>query len=111
MSDLVRYEAMLQLSRQMVDAASANDWDRLLALEKSEAELRETLRSEAQPDGAGLSADERERVGELIREIQTNHARVRDVVEPWLGSVRQLLGRQTRERSLRDSYGAFTQAP
>lgn len=111
MSDLARFEAMLQLSRQMVDAASANDWDRLLALEKAEAELRETLRSGAPAGDSTLSTEERERIGGLIREIQADHAKVHDIVGPWLSSVRQLLAHQTRERSVRKSYGAFTQAP
>lgn len=111
MSDLARFEAMLQLSRQMVDAAGANDWDRLIALEEAEAELRQALRLRAPADYAKLSADERERIGELIREIQADHAKVHDIVGPWLGSVQQLLARQTRERNVRESYGAFTQAP
>lgn len=111
MSDLTRFETMLQLSRQMVDAASANDWDRLIALEKAEADLRETLRSAAPAEDSALSTGERERIRGLIREIQADHAKVHDIVGPWLGSVRQLLAHQSRERSVRESYGAFTQAP
>lgn len=111
MKALAGFETMLQLSRQMVEAANANDWDRLLALEKAEAQLRVTLQAGTPADAPEISADDRQRLGELIREIQVEHGKVRAIVDPWLDNVRQLLSHQTRERSVRESYGLFTQAP
>lgn len=111
MSDLVGFERMLDLSAQMLDAATANDWERLLALEKDEADLRESLRAKAGSDDAKISAEERDRLAGLISEIQANHAKLHEIVGPLLSSVRQLIGRETRERSIRESYGAFVQAP
>lgn len=111
MSDLARFEAMLQLSKQMVVAAIANDWDRLVDLEKAEAELCASVRSSPQASIDANSTEHRERITAIIRTIQANHAKVHDSVAPWLDSVRQLLAQQNRERNVRERYGAFTQAP
>lgn len=111
MSDLARFEAMLQLSQQMVDAAIANDWDRLVALEKAEAELRASLQSSPHASNDTIPSQDHERIAALIRTIQANHAKVHDNVAPWLDSVRHLLAQENRERSVRERYGAFTQAP
>lgn len=111
MSALAAFRQMSSLSEQMLAAAQANDWDRLVATEKQLAVQREQLRRDAPGIDNTLSTREREQLEQLIQGMISNDAKIREIVEPWLGSVRQLLSRGSRERDLRSSYGSFTQAP
>lgn len=111
MNALDHYERVAALYACMVDAAQANDWDLLVELEhKAAAERKALPRLEDMPPGS-LGAQERARIGELIRAALDDDARVRAVVEPWLASARGLLSGRSRERDLRGSYGAFSQSP
>ncbi|MFZ5464031.1 MAG: flagellar protein FliT [Pseudomonadota bacterium] len=104
MNSLQMYETMSALSAQMVAAAQANDWERLVALEKDCAGLARHLQG-AEP--LALSAEERGRKAELIRRILSDDAEVRRHTEPWMEHVRQFLGGAARERKVRDAYGAL----
>ncbi len=105
MSSLVLYESMSTLSAQMVEAASACDWDRLVALEQDCAGLARHLESSGEP--APLSEAERARKRDLIRRILADDAEVHRHAEPWMEQVRQFLGGGARERSVRRAYGAL----
>ena len=104
MNPLTLYETMSEISARMVDAARANDWDRLVALEQDVAHLRDTLALEDRRPA--LSAEQRERKVRLIRRILADDAEVRRHTEPWMDSVRKMLGRGARERSVRQAYRA-----
>lgn len=96
------YETMSSLSAQMADAARANDWDRLVALEKDCAGLaRHLQRVEPLP----LTPEERRRKVELVHRILADDAEVRRHTEPWMEHVKQFLGGTARERKVRDAYG------
>jgi len=103
-----RFEAMSRLSRQMVVAARQNDWDALCRLESELAALRDQPAPDPQAL-ARLPQAERERLVALITSMQADDAAVREVVEPFLDSVRGLLSSRSRSRDLRRSYGAFSQ--
>lgn len=106
MSSLVLYESMSTLSAQMVEAAAACDWDRLVALEQDCAGLARHLESDGEPKP--LSEAERARKRDLIRRILAADAEVRRHAEPWMEQVRQFLGGGARERSVRRAYGAHS---
>ncbi|MCB1918166.1 MAG: flagellar protein FliT [Rhodocyclaceae bacterium] len=104
------FEAMRCLSGSMLEAARANDWEALVRLECDLARRRDALA--AQPDRLGaLTAEERERVGTIVREMQAEDRAIRQIVEPYLDSVRALLSGRARKRDLSNSYGAFAQSP
>ena len=67
MSTVALYESMSAISAQMVEAATANDWDRLVALEKDCAGLARHLEANGEP--IRLSDAERARKFDLIRRI------------------------------------------
>ena len=100
------YERMSGLSAQMAEAARANDWDRLTALEKDCAGLARHL--EARPESQPLAHAERQRKLALIHRILDDDAEVRRHAEPWMEQVRQFLGGGARERDVRRAYGART---
>ncbi|MCB1896777.1 MAG: flagellar protein FliT [Zoogloeaceae bacterium] len=109
MNTLDDFEAMRGLSAGMLASARANDWERLTRLEHELANRRDALA--AGPDHlAGLSRDECHRVGTIIREMQAHDHAIRQIVEPYLDSVRALLSRRARKRDLSRSYGAFAQS-
>jgi len=103
-SQLMLYENMSRLSGDMVDAARANDWDRLCELEAQVAKIREDLI--AQP-GPVVVHDEGARAKKiaLIRQMLDDDREVRVHAEPWMESVKVLLSGNARQKALRNAYG------
>ena len=102
---LARYEAM-------ADAARANDWDRLSALEREAATLRDTARAGADvaADAATLAtlpAAEAEALRAGIERLLALDAEIRTHTDPFLASVRKLLAGGRQERAVRNAYGAL----
>ncbi|MEW6164228.1 MAG: flagellar protein FliT [Pseudomonadota bacterium] len=98
------YEQMCALSTRMVEAARANDWERLIDLERAVSGLRDTLMSE--PDGSSASAPrETARKRELIQRILRDDAEVRRHTEPWMEQVRRFLNGDARKRQVDRAYG------
>jgi flagellar protein FliT len=86
------YEEISTLSQRMVDAAQANNWDRLLELESRVAELRNKLI--ASDASLALSTHEIMHKQGLIQQILEDDAEIRRHTEPWMERVRQFLGSQ-----------------
>lgn len=107
MSSLDLYESMSTVSASMVEAAQANDWDRLVALEHEMAALRDQIIRAAGASRETLGEAEAARKAELIAAMLENDVEIRQHVEPWLASVRKLLSGNTRDRAVRAAYGAF----
>jgi flagellar protein FliT len=110
MSTLPLFESMHALSIGMVEAARANAWEQLAALEEEMAHLRhEAMRLDAQQDPAAapLSPEDARHKAELISQMLENDREVRTHVEPWLESTRKLLSAGVRDRAVRAAYGAF----
>lgn len=107
MSSLALYESMSTVSAAMVEAARANDWDRLVTLESEMAALRDEIMRAASASQEPLAAAEAARKAELIAAMLENDVEIRKHVEPWLASVRKLLSGNTRDRAVRAAYGAF----
>lgn len=103
-SQIDTYQDMSALSAQMVEAASANDWNRLVDLERAVVALRDTLT--AAEDNAGLSEQELAVKAALIRRILDDDAEVRRYTEPWMEHVRQFLGSSQKKRQVDRAYGA-----
>lgn len=99
---ITMYETMSCISAQMVEAARANDWDRLAALELNVAGVRRAL--EAGEYVGDLTQEQRARKVVLIHRILDDDAEVRRHTEPWMEQVKIFLGAPARERKVRDSY-------
>lgn len=100
------YEQMCALSTRMVDAARANDWELLVDLERSVAELRDMLISDA---GSGSSNPrEAEKKRDLIQQILRDDAEVRRHTEPWMEQVRRFLSGDARKKQVDRAYGTGT---
>jgi flagellar protein FliT len=101
---LVIYEEMYALSGQMVAAAQANDWDRLIALEGCVSTLRDKLMTEESVGVESLSGADRARKAAMIGKVLENDAEIRRHVEPWMDNVRQFLGSQHQRRKMQHAY-------
>lgn len=108
MNGLGLLESMAQVSAAMVEAARANDWDRLTGLERECATLRDVL-MRLEPEGRqqpGLTEAERQHKAALAARMLDDDREIRRHVEPWLESTRKLLSGSARERAVRSAYGA-----
>lgn len=104
MSTLNLYETLSGISGDMVQAAEAGDWDRLIELERKVAQLRNRLSVE--DARTRLTEPERERKVHLIKHILADDRKVRSFTEPWMEHVRRFLGDATPGRDIRSSYTA-----
>ncbi len=105
-SQIKRYEEIGALSAQMVDAARAQDWERLISLEKCVAELRDALM--ADDDNDKLTEPERRMKAALIQRILDDDAEIRRHTEPWMEHVRQYLDSVDKRRRIEKAYGPST---
>ena len=107
MNTLPLFESMAATSASMVDAARANDWDRLAALEREMATVRdELMRIEPNGQSGALTEGEQLRKATLAAQMLENDREIRHHVEPWLESTRKLLSGSSRERAVRAAYGS-----
>lgn len=97
------YQALADQYTAMAEAASANNWERLMQLELEARTMRERI--ETTP--AGVPYVQRERVAVLIARILELDAAVRIHVEPYLESTRKLLAETMQGNNVRKAYGAF----
>jgi flagellar protein FliT len=84
------YKAIEGASRQMLEAAQAEDWDQLVHLEGACAVLIEQLRAESRSQN--LAPDERAEKQRIMMSILRHDAEIRNLAEPWLADIDHMLG-------------------
>lgn len=100
-SQIDYFEEISALSADMVEAAKANDWDRLVMLEHEVGRIRELLVTSAD---VPLESEEIDRKRVLIHRILEDDAEIRRHTEPWMEHVRLYLGSQNRRRQVHNAY-------
>ncbi len=96
------YESIAGQSQRMLSAARAGDWEDLCAAEEECARLIDHLKQLG--DAPPLSADERERRMQILKQMLAEDAEIRDLTEPWLKQLEELLGNAGNQRRLSDRY-------
>jgi flagellar protein FliT len=96
------YATMASLTEQMVQAASASDWDTLVDLEQRVATHVQALRVAPQ---AAMQGAERERKIELIRQMLNADRQIRDLTMPWMAQLSKLISSTGTERRVVNAYG------
>jgi flagellar protein FliT len=88
------YQAIEKASQDMLEAARAGNWDHVLKLEGACALLISQLKSSAarQP----LGEDEMQFKSRIMQRILINDAEIRQLAEPWLDNLDELLAGRTR---------------
>lgn len=102
-SQIELYQQMSALSADMVAAAQAQDWERLVELERAVSSLRDVLMAD---DGGNLDENDRIAKAALIQRILDDDAEIRRHTEPWMEHVRKFLGDGARQRQVQKAYGA-----
>ena len=96
------YETILDITGQMLRAAQDSDWDLLVSLEEDCRISVEKLMAgnPAQP----LPARLQQRKVEIIRQVLADDAEIRNITEPWMLQLQNILGNTNRERRLNQAY-------
>jgi flagellar protein FliT len=97
------YEAVSEITDQMLAAARAGDWDQLIALEAHCASHVQTLQNDGPP--APLTGAVRERKVKIITKILADDREIRNLTEPWMAQLAQLINSTSAERKLANVYG------
>ncbi len=97
------YEAMVGITDQMVRAAAASDWDRLVLLEQQCAACVRRLADSEQQALAGAA---RARKVDAIRKMLDDDRKIRDLTMPWMARLSGLISSTGTERRLARAYGA-----
>ncbi|NMG64445.1 flagellar protein FliT [Azoarcus indigens] len=103
MSALQHFQAMAECAAQMREAAVAHDWDKLTALEKDLAAMRDTARANIDPAGI-TDAAERETILGLLQQILDDEVTIRSHADPWMESTRKWLAQANRGKAMKNAY-------
>jgi flagellar protein FliT len=98
------YETVAVITDQMLSAARSGDWDRVAVLEERCAGHVATLKSDEPP--APLTGEIRVRKVQIIKQILAHDREIRDIAEPWMARLAQMIGSTGAERKLVQAYGA-----
>ena len=102
------YEAILEVTGQMLDAARDNDWNRLVEREQECRRLVEGLMNARSGQDIVLDPQMRRRKVEIIRKVLADDAEIRNLTEPWMQRLQHLLTSVGHERKLHAAYNAGT---
>ena len=98
------YEAVSDITGQMLEAAKTRDWENLAQLESHCASHVQTLKS-SEP-AAPLTGESRARKIRIIHQIMAHDREIRSLTEPWMAELSALMNSAGTERKLSRAYGA-----
>lgn len=102
------YEAIAEITEQMLAAAHSGDWEHLAALESRCASHVRSLES-GEPH-VPLSGALRERKVKIIHKVLAHDREIRNITEPWMARLSTMLNSAGTERKLSRIYGGVNQA-
>jgi flagellar protein FliT len=97
------YEKVAIITDQMLHAAKSEDWDLLIELETQCTSQVETLQKCETQDV--LSEEMRQRKINVIKKILADDKQIRDLTEPWMRKLSQLMQSSQSSRLLTKTYG------
>ncbi len=97
------YEAVLTLTRRMLDAARASRWDELIATEDERARLIDEI---SKIDlGGTVAPPQRDNKRELISTIMQQDAEIRILTQDWMHELRVVISSLNAQQRLHQTYG------
>lgn len=101
---LSEYAAASELLRNMLVAAQAGDWGRLIFVERRYAAHMELLqRNEAD---AMLDPGARQSKRHCIERMHSDERSVRELTQQWMAKLASMMGHSGTQRRLGDAYGS-----
>ena len=98
------YETVAGITDQMLAAARVGDWEQLAVLESRCASHVATLKADEPP--LPLTGEIRVRKVQIIKKILADDREIRNIAEPWMAKLSQLINSTGAERRLSQAYGA-----
>ncbi len=95
------YQCLSDITGEMREAASAGNWDELIALEKRCAQVVASIQPR---DVIPATKDERKQKISLIQKILADDKAIRDCTEPWMRRLEQIMKNTRSEQRLQQSY-------
>lgn len=89
------YQAIEKASQDMLEAARVGNWDQVLKLEGACALLISQLKQTA-ANGQPLGSEEAQFKSRIMQRILINDAEIRQLAEPWLDDLDDLLAGRTQ---------------
>jgi flagellar protein FliT len=99
------YETVAGITDKMLAAARNGDWEELIALETRCANHVATLKTGEPP--VPLTGSVRERKVQILQKIMSDDREIRNIVQPWMANLSNLMSSTGTERKLNNAYGAM----
>lgn len=100
---LLVYDKISAVMDLMVQAAEASNWDALTELETQCSAYVDALKTSDHHDG--LTEDEGEYKMQVIRKILEDDRKIRDLTEPWMKRLSELISHSSTSRKVNQAYG------
>lgn len=98
------YENVATITTNMLDAARTSDWDLLSQLEADCATRIQLLRENELP--LELPAEMRDKKIKIIKKILADDKEIRNLTEPWMAQLANLMKNSSTNLKLSQTYGA-----
>ena len=98
------YEAMLELTGQMLVAAGNSDWDQVGELEQRCSAHVQTLRE--QGPAPAMQGAGREKKVAILKQLLSDDRQIRDLAMPWMARLSALMNSTSAQRRLANAYTA-----
>lgn len=98
------YEEVAVITDQMLAAARTSDWEQLVVLETRCASLVERLKTRM--PAVPLTGEAREKKIRIIKKILADDCEIRNITQPWMARLNELINSAGTERKLHQAYGS-----
>jgi len=96
------YNAILATTGKMLVAARNNQWDELVSLEQECKQLTKMLTKEEL--GTILDKELLQKKVSIIHQILDDDAQIREITEPWMSRLQEMLNSNKHTRNLQQAY-------
>lgn len=98
------YENVANITDRMLKAAQVADWDLLTELETDCSSTVNQLKANEVP--SDLPPEIRERKIQIIKKILADDKEIRNLTEPWMAQLTNLMKNSESNRKLSQTYGS-----
>ena len=102
------YENVADITSNMLEAARSRNWELLEQLENDCSSRVQVIRDNEIP--FDLPADMRDKKVRIIKQILADDKEIRDITEPWMAQLADLMKNSSTTRKLSNAYGAGNSA-
>ncbi len=102
------YENVALITGNMLEAARSRNWELLEQLESDCSSHVQTIRESEIP--VDLPTEMRDRKIRIIKKILADDKEIRDITEPWMAELSDMMKSSSTNRKLSSAYGAGSSA-